>query len=231
MVRLTWFAAILLIACVATALCTGVEDVETETLNEGRIQLPQPDLTGTATLEEALRERRSVRSYTDDPLKPTELSILLWGMQGITDPRGFRTAPSAGALYPLEVTVAIGKVDGIAPGAYRYHPDTHDLEMIHDRDIRSDLAAASLGQQMPAEAPVTFVISGIYERTRGRYGDRAERYTWMEAGHVSQNCYLVAASHGLGTVAIGAFDEAAVQELMGLPGDEIPLYLMPVGRI
>lgn len=194
------------------------------------VMLPLPDLTGSMNLEKALAERRSVRAYSDEPLGIADLSQLLWGMQGVIDPQGFRTAPSAGACYPLEVTVAIGRVKGLAPGSYRYIPATHQIRMIHGGDHRERLSTAALGQQMPAEAPLTFVISGIYNRSEQRYGDRAVRYTWMEAGHISQNCYLVATARDLGTVAIGAFDEEAVAEIMGLSDDEIPLYLMPVGK-
>lgn len=237
MVRSIWIVAAFILFASATHLCVSVEGEEplpaqiTSMADGEAIRLPPPDLTGSITLEKALAERRSVRTYADEPLDMNDLSQLLWGTQGVTDPRGFRTAPSAGAQYPLEVTVAVGRVEGLSPGSYRYIPATHQIRKIHDGDQRERLSAAAFSQQMPAEAPVTFVISGIYERTRTRYGERAERYTWMEAGHASQNCYLIATARGLGTVAIGAFDEREVQEIIGLPDDEIPLYLMPVGKM
>ncbi len=214
-----------------TSLCIEAEDEPSLSVYGETISLPPPDMAGFLSLEESIEARRSIRSYANVPLSSADLSALLWAAQGITDDtRGFRAAPSAGAMYPLEVTVAIGDAKGIAPGSYRYIPEGHELQKINDGDHREALATAALGQQMPADAPVTIVISGVYERTAIRYGDRAERYTWMEAGHASQNCYLIATARGLGTVAIGAFDEKAVQEIMGLPEDEIPLYLMPVGK-
>jgi len=229
MIRLLVLLGIL--ACIP--LCTGVADepAPVAPLSDA-ISLPPPDMEGTLSLEEAIEARRSIRSYSSEPLSTADLSSLLWAAQGITDVnRGYRAAPSAGALYPLEVTVAIGDVEGIAPGTYRYHPDGHRITLIEAGDPRSALSAAAAGQQSVADAPVTLVISGVYDRLRVRYGDRAERYTILEAGHVSQNCYLIATSRGLGTVAVGAFDDRAVQEAMGLPADEAPLYLMPVGRI
>ncbi|MDO9539157.1 MAG: SagB/ThcOx family dehydrogenase [Methanocalculus sp.] len=221
--------AILLIFC-TIPFCTGVDENYSSISDVSRITLPAPDEKGTLTVIEALRYRRSIRSFADTPLTQSDLSNLLWSIQGITDPQGFRTTPSAGALYPLLVTVAIADVEGIPPGAYRYNPQRHDIQKIRDGDLRPDLCSAALDQQSVGEAPVTIIISGVYEITRTRYGDRAERYILMEAGHASQNCYLIATSGGLGTVAIGAFDEAAIQEIMGLSKDEIPLYLMPVGK-
>ena len=229
MIRLLLLLGIL--ACIP--LCTGVADepAPIAPLSDA-ITLPPPEMAGSLSLEEAIAARRSIRSYTSEPLSTADLSSLLWAAQGITDAsRGYRAAPSAGASYPLEVTVAIGDVEGIAPGTYRYHPDGHRITLIQGGDPRSALSAAAMGQQSVADAPATLVISGVYDRLRVRYGDRAERYTILEAGHASQNCYLIATSRGLGTVAVGAFDEGEVQEIMGLPADETPLYLMPVGRI
>ncbi|MDD5419459.1 MAG: SagB/ThcOx family dehydrogenase [Methanomicrobiaceae archaeon] len=223
--------AVILLFCICMVpLCMDAAEDSGPDPGGDTIALPAPEAKDSVPVEEALLERRSIRTYTDAPLDIADISSLLWAVQGITDSRGYRTAPSAGALYPLEVTIAIGEVVGISPGSYRYLPGQHAIVRINEGDHRRQLAAAAYGQQPPEDAPATIVISGVYARTRTKYGDRAERYTWMEAGHASQNCYLIATARGLGTVAIGAFDEQRVQEIMGLAADEIPLYLMPVGK-
>ena len=196
------------------------------------IPLPPAVHKGTLSVEEALLARRSQRAYGESPLGLSELSQLLWAAQGITDEATrFRAAPSAGALYPLEVYVAAGKVTGLPAGVYKYRPTGHELARGREGDVRGDLCNAALGQRAVAEAPAVLVFAAVYERTQGKYGERAARYVHLEAGHAAQNVYLQAAALGLGTVAMGAFVDEAVRGIVGLADGERPLYLMPVGKV
>jgi SagB-type dehydrogenase family enzyme len=196
----------------------------------GLTKLPEPNLKGRVSVEEALKSRRSRRSYGSEPLNLGELSQLLWAAQGLTSDWGGRTAPSAGATYPLEVYVAVGRVEGVEPGVYHYLPESHSIELTASGDVRRDLMREALGQEWVGNAPVTIVLAAVFERTTGRYGSRGVMYVHMEAGHAGQNIYLQAESLDLGTVAIGAFSEDGVARVVGLPGNERPLYLYPVGR-
>lgn len=194
------------------------------------VTLPGPELGVNVPLHRALQDRRSVRSYQDRPLSLAEIGQLLWAAQGITDMQtGFRSAPSAGATFPLEMYLVAGEVEGLPPGLYRYVPDGHALLPTGDSDLRMELFNAALRQEPLRSAPVVLVISAVHSRTARRYGARAERYVAMEAGHASQNIYLQATALNLGTVAIGAFDDAGVARVLNLAGNEQPLYLMPVG--
>jgi SagB-type dehydrogenase family enzyme len=188
-------------------------------------------LESPTSLEEALLKRRSVRSYRENPLTLAEAGQLLWAAQGITGAGGLRTAPSAGALYPLEILLVAGEVEGILPGVYRYHPPDHTLTRIREGDLRKDLSAAALGQAAVEMAPAVLAITAVYGRTTGKYGERGIRYVHMEAGHCAENVQLQAVSLDLGTVTIGAFDDRRVGEVLGLDPEETPLYLIPVGRI
>ena len=186
--------------------------------------LPSPRIDGPGSLEAALHGRRSVRSFAGTPLTVEELGQLLWAAQGVTDEAGHRTAPSAGATYPLELDVVTP--DGLA----RYLPDGHRLAWRGDADLRAALADAAQGQAAVLEAPLVIVVSGVVDRTAVRYGARAERYVAMEAGHAAQNLLLEAVSLDLGAVLVGAFDDEAVRRLLGLADGEVPLYLVPVGH-
>jgi len=194
------------------------------------IALPAPSYESSTSVEEALLKRRSVREFDDEPLALSQVSQLLWAAQGTTDPSGKRTAPSAGALYPLEIYVVVGNVSGLSSGIYKYKPAKHELLKISDGDIRKQLSSASLGQASIKDGAITIVMAGVYERTTSKYGDRGIRYVHMEAGHAAQNIYLQAESLGLGTVVTGAFDDAHVERLLNLQKDEEPLYLIPVGK-
>jgi SagB-type dehydrogenase family enzyme len=195
------------------------------------IKLPEPGHHGEVSVEEALLKRRSIRDYTGEPLTMGEVSQLLWASQGITDSRGLRTAPSAGALYPLEVYVVVGDVVNLGKGVYRYDPAEHALIKVLDGDARKELAGAALGQEYVEKGAIDVVFTAVYERTTKKYGDRGIRYVHMEAGHAAQNLYLQAAALGLGTVTIGAFDDGDVRKVLNLPPGESPLYIMPVGRV
>ena len=198
------------------------------------IQLPEPKTQSEVSIEQALIKRRSVRSYTDEPLSLAEVSQLLWAAQGITvrpDGRKGRTAPSAGALYPLEIYLTVRNVDGLETGVYRFIPEEHKLEKVLAEDVHPELSAAALGQPWVAQAPINIVIGAVYERTTGKYGERGIRYVHMEVGHVGQNISLQVISLNLGTVVVGAFDDEQVKKIINMRNNEVPLYIMPVGRV
>lgn len=210
----------------ALAGCTTPQLVEQSSVLQpsGEIAMPAPSLEGEMSLEEVVANRRSLREFTEQPLSMEEISQLLWAAQGITDPRGLRASPSAGALYPLELYVAV------AEGAYHYLPQAHTLQVISEEDIRHHLWEAGLSQGALQQAPSIFVIAGVYQRTEAKYGERAERYVKLEAGHAAQNILLQAVAFGLGAVPIGAFYDDRVQAALALSPDHQPLYLIPVGH-
>lgn len=187
--------------------------------------LPPPTLSGETSLEEALVRRRSVRKFGTQPLTSGELGQLLWAAQGITHQRGLRTAPSAGALYPLEMYVVT------TDGVFHYQPHGHQLLVTGPQDTREKLYQAALHQEPVRQAPAVFIVTAVYERTAKKYGtERSPRYVHLEAGHAAQNLLLEAAALGLGAVPIGAFHDEEIQKALGLPSDHQPLYLIPVGR-
>jgi SagB-type dehydrogenase family enzyme len=199
--------------------------------NQVGIKLSEPRVDSDISIEQTLLRRRSIRNYKGKSLTFDEVSQLLWAAQGITETRySFRTAPSAGALYPLETYVVVGDVENLTPGVYQYAPNHHQIIKIVDGDIRQELALAALGQEWVREGATNIVFTSIYERTTQKYGERGIRYVHMEVGHVSQNVYLQAVALGLGTVVIGAFFDDSIKELLNLPENEQPLYIMPVGR-
>lgn len=196
----------------------------------GIIKLPAPRYDSNTSIEKALLERRSVRDYKDKPLTLTEVAQILWAAQGITDPRGFRTAPSAGALHPLELYVVAGNVNGVPDGIYRYRPHVHELTRLSQGDKRSELCNAALGQSPVKNAAAVIVLCAVYERTTRKYGQRGIRYVHIEVGHAVQNIYLQVVSLNLGAVVMGAFHDDQVKRIMGLPEREQPLCIMPVGK-
>ena len=202
-----------------------------------RILLPLPRLDGSVSLERSLANRRSIREYTSSPITLDELSQVLWAAYGITEVRyGFKTTPSAGATYPLEVYAVVDPY-GVAfeggylePGSYKYEPHSHSIVLVKGGDLSRSLYEAALEQDWVLEAPVNIVITAVFERTTSRYGERGVRYVWIEVGHAGQNIYLQATSMGLATVAIGAFHDDIVREIIGAPPNEDPLYIMPLAR-
>ncbi len=194
------------------------------------LELPAPSLAGEHSLEQLLARRRSIRQYPDAALSLAEVGQLLWAAQGITHPEGFRTAPSAGALYPLELYVAAGRVEGLAQGVYHYEPGRHRLVKTGDGDVRAALARAALSQSCVADAPAVIVFTADYERTTGKYGTRGRRYVHMEVGHAAENVFLQSEALGLATVVVGAFSDKAVDRVLHIPADLQTLMLMPVGR-
>jgi len=194
------------------------------------IRLPEPRYDGSVSVEHALLSRRSVRNYKNKPLTLTEISQLLWAAQGITTPRGYRTAPSAGALYPLELYIAAGNVDGLAAGIYKYLCHDHVLVQTVAGDKRTELSHAALSQGSIARAPAVLLFCAVYSRITGKYGNRGIQYTFMEIGHAAQSVCLQAIALDLGTVVIGAFRDNEVKLIADLAEDEEPTYLIPVGR-
>jgi SagB-type dehydrogenase family enzyme len=197
------------------------------------LALPAPATADDRSVAAALAGRRSRREYGDDPLSLADLGQVLWAAQGVTDRgSGHRAAPSAGAHYPLETYVVVGVtgVEGVDAGVYRYRPARHDLVPGPPGDARETLRAAAFDQRPVGEAPVSLVLCAVDERTTAEYGARGRRrYVPMEAGHAAENVYLQAESLGLATVAVGAFDDDRVRAAVGAPGDQRPLYVLPVG--
>ena len=205
------------------------------------IKLPVPRLQGNVSLEETILRRRAVRRYRREPLLLSQLSQILWSAQGITGTREFRAAPSAGATYPLEIFVFVGKQGVIASeakqapeelqaGIYHYEVDSHSLSLHTSGDLRPDLARAALDEEFIVKAPVDIVICALYHRTSYRYGSRGERYVHMEVGHVGENIHLQAVALGLATVEVGAFHDEEVRNVLGVDEQIKPLYIMPVGK-
>jgi SagB-type dehydrogenase family enzyme len=195
--------------------------------------LPEPKRP-VSSLDELLRARRSVRRFSEYPVSLEDLSYLLWAGDGITRrEKGyeFRTAPSAGALYPVETYVAVNEVVGLAPGIYHYSVKLHALELIKRGHLGEEVARAALDQAMCASAPVVFIWTAMFERSRWKYGERAYRYVYLDAGHIAQNLALAAVSLGLGSCQIAATFDDEVNELLGVDGEEESvLYLSVVGR-
>lgn len=196
------------------------------------VKLPEPRLDSSISVEQALLDRRSMRSYKNQPLTIAEVGQLLWAAQGITEKsRGFRTAPSAGATFPFEVYLIAGDVNGLSAGIYQYDYHHHRLMLRREGDFRAKLSQSALGQSSITNGAINIVLAGIYKRTTQRYGDRGIRYVHIEAGHIAQNVFLQAVALGLGSVPIGAFNDNKVQKALDLPKNEIPLYILPVGKI
>ena len=227
-------------------MLTSTQDASTLFDTANIVSLPQPQIDVTVSVEKALNNRRSRRQFKDEEISLEELSQILWASYGITIPvadnpslrGGLRTAPSAGALYPLEIYIVVGKVRGIEPGVYKYLSQGHKIVRIANgdgkdgkEDVRSALSSAALGQEMIKDAPVSLVYTAVPSRTTGRYGKRGqERYIFIESGHSAENVYLQVEALGLGTCAIGAFSDVGIAEILKLPREEEPLYIMPIGR-
>ncbi|MCP4349781.1 MAG: SagB/ThcOx family dehydrogenase [Desulfobacterales bacterium] len=201
--------------------------------NKGeKMNLPKPVTDGNISLEQTIKNRRTIRSFESKPLKIEQLSQLLWAAQGITEDRGFkRAAPSGGALYPMDIYTVAGNngVENLSPGIYHYAPANHSVKLITEGDLRNDVAGASLWQSWMAKAPVNLVITADYARICSKYGDRGVRYAMLEAGHVGQNIFLQAVAIGMGAGIVGAFDDNKLISIMNIPKSHEPLLAMPVG--
>jgi len=197
---------------------------------EKAIALPKPRFKGELSLEEAMLRRMSTRVFSSRTIAKSQLSQLLWACQGIR--RGYyRTVPSAGATYPLEVFVLLGEggVESLGGGVYRYVPQGHSIEPHLPGDVRKDLCSACLEQGFIRSAPVSFVVCSEYSRTTARYGERGVRYVHMEVGHLGQNVALQGEALGLCSVMVGAFHDEDVSRALNLPLELKPLYVVPVG--
>jgi SagB-type dehydrogenase family enzyme len=198
------------------------------------ISLPEPELTGDPHLWRLLHGRRSRREFdAGRPLAVERLSALLWATQGVTARYGdvlFRTAPSAGGLYPIETYLFVRTVEGLEPGIYHFRPQTFDLEFLKRGDLGRAVAEAALDQRMVMAAQVTFIWTAIVERSRWKYRQRAYRYIYLDAGHIGENLYLAAGALGLGVCAIGAFFDNKANGIIGVDGiGETVIYLAAVG--
>ncbi len=196
------------------------------------MKLPSPLFDGRISVENAIKRRRTIRSFREEPLKLEHLSQLLWAAQGITEEGGFkRAAPSGGALYPMDVYVVVGKggVIGLSEAVYHYEPEGHLIKSVKEGDLRVALGRASLSQMWMAQGPVMFVITAEYRRICIKYGDRGIRYAIIEAGHIGQNLFLQAEALGLRAGIVGAFYDSDVIEVLGIPKNYEPLLIMPIG--
>jgi SagB-type dehydrogenase family enzyme len=194
------------------------------------IALPPPGTSGEVSLEETLEKRRSVRSFSPDPLSLEELSQLLWAAQGITGQEEERTAPSAGATFPIELYLAAGAIEGLPVGVFRYRPIGHRLEQFAAADVRPELVHATGEQEFLGLAPLVMAVAAMRARTRKEYGERAVRYVDMEVGAVLQNAALQGVALGLGSVVVGAFKDEEVKRILGIEGQERFLAMLAVGR-
>lgn len=198
--------------------------------NQGIHNLPAPPIAPDGCLNAMLWNRRTTRAFAPQSVSLAEVAQLLWAAQGTTSPEGFRTAPSAGALYPLELHLVAGDVAGLPAGSYRYSTARHALQLAVPGDLRHRIVKAALHQDWIAQAPAVVVISAVAARATDKYGHRGLRYVHMEVGHASQNLLLQAVALGLGGAMVGAFDDATLRHLLGLSGEEHPLAILPVGH-
>ena len=187
------------------------------------MNLPKPNLDGSISLGKTIAARRSWRDFQPRPLTLEQIGQLAWSAQGQDAKSKYRTTPSAGATYPLELFVVTEQ------GVFSYLPSKHALEKLIDQDVRSALASAAWGQEFIEAAPLTLVFAAEFARTTRRYGQRGVRYVYMEAGHAAQNVHLQAEAIGLGSVAVGAFDDASVSKVLSLPKNLEPVYMVVVG--
>ncbi len=201
-----------------------------DNLAQRTIALPAPLLDGKISIEKTLRERRSIRRYGNEALTLSEVSQVLWAAQGVTARKGYRTSPSAGALYPVEIFIVVGKVGNLSAGVYKYLPLKHALQLKASGDKRPELCREALNQNAITNAPVVVIISAVYERVTKKYGTRGIRYVQMEVGHVAQNILLQVVSLGMGAVPIGAFQDREIKRLLDLDRNEEPVYIIPFGK-
>ena len=195
------------------------------------IQLPAISPDGAKPLERAIMERRSMREFRENaPVALSDIAHLLWAAQGRTSDDGKRTVPSAGALYPLETYLMAEHVTGLKPGIYRYLPLSHELASLRSGPVLMQVVKAALNQDWMEKAGAVIIIAADYSRTAIKYGNRAERYVHIEAGHAAQNVCLEVLALNLGTTVVGAFDDKKLAGVLGLPAAQSPLVILPIGR-
>jgi len=215
---------------VALAGLTSPSAAHAQPPQTNAITLPPPVSQRQVVIEAALAQRRSVRRFAAGPLSVAEAGQLLWAAQGITGADGLRTAPSAGATFPLVLYLVAGRIEGIPAGLYRYAPQGHRLLAVGRNDLRAAIATAARGQTWMQDAPALVLIAAQPGRTATRYGPRADRFVAMEAGAAAQNLLLQAVSLGLGATLVGAFDESALGSILTLAEGEQVMAIIPVGR-
>lgn len=215
----------MMLALTVFAIALVLDSADEKTPGDGIMNLPAAQTTGKMSLEETIAKRHSVRAYKATELTQEQVSQILWSAQGQIPGKRFnrRTAPSAGGIYPMQIYLLDKN------GIHQYQPATHSIRFVKGGDQRADLAKAAFNQGFIKQAPVVLLVTGNVPKCAQRYGDRAQRYVDIEAGHIGQNVSLQAVALGLGCVMLGAFDDEAVSELIGLPKDETPLYIIPVG--
>lgn len=200
-------------------------------VQEQTIQLPAPRRKGRMSVEEAIATRRSKRAYRSDPVELAEAGQLLWAAQGVTDEKERkRAAPSAGGLYPLETYLVATKVDGLAPGVYKYRPEEHDLVLQTSGERRRELAAL-IDQDCIRFSACVLVFAAVYERITARLGERSVCFVHMEAAHAAENVQLQGTALGLGSVVVGVFRADEIRRILALQEGEVPVYLMAVGKV
>jgi len=198
------------------------------------IKLPDLEFNKNIKFWDVILNRQSTRKFKDEPITLLELSLLLFGMSGLTHifPKvAFRTVPSAGGLYPIEVYPAINNVENLNPGIYHYNIPKHSLELLKDGDFRIDVMKACLDQQMAFNSAVNFVWTAIIERSKWKYLQRSYRYIYIDVGHIGQNLYLNAEALGLGACTIGAIYDDEINEILGIDGlNETAIYVGIIGK-
>ncbi|MDZ7798180.1 MAG: SagB/ThcOx family dehydrogenase [Patescibacteria group bacterium] len=197
--------------------------------NKETIKLPEPRKDSEVSLEAAINKRSSVREYSDQEISLKDLSQILWAANG-TNEKGSRTAPSAGALYPIELYV-VGKFENYAAGIYHYQTPNHTLEKIKEGDFLSELSEISLDQQWIRKAPLNIVVTGVVSRTAEKYRERAEQYVALEAGPVGQNIYLQVSALNLGTVSVGALHDDQMSDFLDFEPSQKAYYIFPIGGL
>ncbi|MDG7000444.1 MAG: SagB/ThcOx family dehydrogenase [Nitrososphaerota archaeon] len=233
MSRRRFLRRLVVIAALIGSVASGIVGYQTFSRiarTSTKVSIPAPAKEGTMSLEEAISRRKSIRDYTAEPITISQLSQILWAAQGVTHD-GLRSAPSAGALYPLEIYAVVkeGGVTGLQSGVYHYKPAGHTLSLTKVGDHLQELQSASLDQEAVGSAATTIVITAVFERTTVRYGQRGVQYVFQESGHAAQNIYLQCAALNLGSVVIGAFDENRVRQVLGAASNERPVYVQPIG--
>jgi SagB-type dehydrogenase family enzyme len=199
------------------------------------VPLPEPGLEESVPTAKAIAARRSTRDYAPVAMSSDELSRLLFLTSGISADRygnARRTAPSSGALYPIEVYAVVHRVDGIDPGVYHYAFREHALELIRTGDYRAQVVEQAIAQEFLGECGVVLFLTMILQRMRPKYQDRSYRYGLLEAGHLGENAYLAATSMGLGACGVGAFMDDAINDMLEVDGvEEAAVYMMAAGRV
>ncbi|NIO03495.1 MAG: SagB/ThcOx family dehydrogenase [Proteobacteria bacterium] len=202
---------------------------------QGEINLPEPQGEGGEPVWTVIRRRRSAREFTREPISLTQLSQLLWAIQGITHTEfgyTFRACPSAGALYPIETYLVVNHVEGLMPGVYHFYIPEHQLEVLAQGSFSREISEAALGQDMARRASVVLVWTAVVQRSKWKYKERGYRYIYLDAGHIGQNLYLAASALELGCCTIGALFDEEVNGLIGVDGEEeTVVYMAAVGKV